>query len=276
MVFIDSHVNLHSEKYDDIEDLIRRANAAGVGGLLTISDKIDSTDQIKHISAKHSFIWRSVGVHPHYAVDHPNLTSDFLIDLAAEKDVIGVGECGLDFHYEYSPRPEQLIVLQKQIEAAQETGLPLIIHTRDADDDMRAILEQAMVRKPLVPLLHCYTGGLSLAEAVIDMGGYVAFSGIITFKNAEDVRSVAKALPMSRLIIETDCPYLAPVPKRGRCNEPAYLPYVAEKLAEIKDMPIDEIAAITTENFFKLFPRAERNDLAKLSLTGENMKIADG
>lgn len=261
MTLIDSHVNLHSEQYDDLEEVIARAFDAGVTGFLTISDKIASTDAIKRLSASRPYVWRSVGAHPHYAVDHPDLTSDFLVDLAADADVVGIGECGLDFHYNYSPKPDQLIVLRKHIEAAQETGLPLIIHTREADAEMGAVLAEAMAEKPFTPLLHCYTSGLPLAEAVMEMGGYAAFSGIITFKNAEDVRAVVKALPLERLILETDCPYLAPVPKRGRRNEPAFLPHVAAKLAELKDVSVDEIATITTDNFFRLFARADRSGL---------------
>ena len=262
-MLIDSHVNLHSDKYeDDGEDVIARARAAGVAGMLTISDRISSADEIKRICARYPFMWRSVGAHPHYAVEHPDLTADFLVDLAADEDVIGIGECGLDFHYNYSPREDQLIVFRKHIEAAQRTGLPLIIHTREADKEMRDLLERAMSNAPFIPLLHCYTGGIELAEAVMEMGGYAAFSGIMTFKNAEDVRAVAKALPLDRIILETDCPYLAPVPMRGRRNEPAYLVHVAAKFAELRGLSEEDAAIITTDNFFRLFSRATREGLA--------------
>ena len=258
-MLVDSHVNLHAEKFvEDLDGVIARALDAGVGAMLTISDRISSTDAVRRVAADYPFIWRSVGAHPHYAVEHGDLTTDFLVDLAAGEDVVGIGECGLDYYYNHSPREDQLIVFAKHIEAAQETGLPLIIHTRDAEDEMRRLLEKAMADKPFTPLLHCYTGGPVLAEAVMEMGGYAAFSGIITFKNAEDVRAVARALPIDRLIIETDCPYLAPVPMRGRRNEPAFLPHVAAKLAEIKDVDEAEIATVTTRNFFRLFPRADR------------------
>ena len=262
-MLIDSHVNLHSDKYeDDGEDVIARARAAGVAGMLTISDRISSADEIKRICARYPFMWRSVGAHPHYAVEHPDLTADFLVDLAADEDVIGIGECGLDFHYNYSPREDQLIVFRKHIEAAQRTGLPLIIHTREADKEMRDLLEREMSNAPFIPLLHCYTGGIELAEAVMEMGGYAAFSGIMTFKNAEDVRAVAKALPLDRIILETDCPYLAPVPMRGRRNEPAYLVHVAAKFAELRGLSEEEAAIITTDNFFRLFSRATREGLS--------------
>ena len=258
-VFIDSHVNLHSEKFaGDCDTVIEAARAAGVAGMLTISDKIESTDAIRHICARYPFIWRSVGAHPHYAVDHGDLTAEFLVDLAEPAEVIGIGECGLDYHYEYSPAPDQKIVFQKHIEAAQETGLPLIIHTREADADMMAMLTRAMGQRAFAPLLHCYTSGLALAEAVMEMGGYISFSGIATFKNAQAVRDVAHAMPRDRIIIETDCPYLAPVPFRGRRCEPAHVVHVGAYLADMFDMSIDAFAQMTTDNFFRLFARADR------------------
>ena len=260
--YIDSHVNLHSEKFaDDLDEVIDRAIAAGVKGMLTISDRIGSTDEIRRIAARHPFIWRSVGAHPHYAVDHGDLTSDFLIDLAAEGDVVGIGECGLDYHYEYSPGADQKIVFAKHIEASQETGLPLIIHTREADDDMLTMLTDAMAKRPFVPLLHCYTSGRKLANAVMEMGGYISFSGIATFKNADDVRNVALNMPLDRIIIETDCPYLAPVPFRGRRCEPAHVVAVGDYLAGLFDMEAAAFADLTTDNFFRLFARANRADM---------------
>ena len=256
---IDSHVNLHSEKFaEDLDQVLERTEAAGVIGMLTISDKISSTDAIKRIATGKSNIWRSVGAHPHYANEHLDLTADYLVDLAGDDDVVGIGECGLDFHYNYSAAEDQIIVFRKHIEASQRTGLPLIIHTREADGEMKKMLEAAMNEKPFIPLLHCYTGGLALAESVIAMGGYAAFSGIISFKNAQDVRDVAAALPLDRIIIETDCPYLAPVPKRGRRCEPAHLVHVAEHLAAVRGLTVEDIATATTDNFFRLFARADR------------------
>ena len=258
-MLVDSHVNLHADQYaEDCEDVIEAARRAGVAYMLTISDKLHSTAAIKEIADNYDFIWRSVGVHPHYAADYADLTAQTLIDMAADEKVVGIGECGLDFHYEYSDRAAQRPVFQAHIEAARKTALPLIIHTREADDEMRETLQAAHEEGAFTPLLHCYTGGPQLAEAVLAMGGYISFSGIITFKNASDVRSIAEAAPLDRIIIETDCPYLAPVPKRGRRNEPAYLTHVAEKLAEIKNTPLEEIAATTTDNFFRLFSRANR------------------
>ncbi len=257
-MIIDSHVNLHSDQYeDDLDDVIAAARAAGVEVMLTISDKLDSTPAIKKIAEAHDFIWRSIGVHPHYAKDHGDLTAAILIDLARDPKVVGIGECGLDFYYEHSDREAQFPVFMAHIDAARETGLPLIIHTRDADEVTKELLTEEHGEGAFTPLLHCYTGGPALAEAVLGLGGYISFSGIITFKNASDIRAIAEATPLDRIIIETDCPYLAPVPMRGRRNEPAFVVYVAQKLAEVKGVSLEEIAKATTDNFFKLFSRAD-------------------
>ncbi|SNT72216.1 TatD family hydrolase [Amphiplicatus metriothermophilus] len=261
-MLIDSHVNLHSEKFaDDLDAVIARAREAGVRAMLTISDRLESTEAIKTIADWRAGIWRSVGVHPHHAKDFPDLDAKTLIELAEDERVVGIGECGLDFHYEYSDRDAQAQVFRAHIEAARETGLPLVIHARDADDAVRTMLEEERRKGAFVPLLHCYTGGPELARAALDMGGYISFSGIITFRNADDIRAVAKDAPLERVIIETDCPYLAPVPMRGRRNEPAFLVHVAEKLAEIRGIGFDDAAQTTTGNFFRLFARARREEI---------------
>ena len=256
-MLIDSHVNLHAEKYaDDLEEVIARAREAGVIGMLTISDRLQSTKAIKAIAETHPDIWRSVGVHPHYAKDAADLTAEKLIELAAGRKVVGIGECGLDNYYEYSPSDIQEKIFRAHVAAARATDLPLIIHTRDADARMLEILQEEYAKGAFTPLLHCYTGGPELAEGVLAMGGYISFSGIITFRNAGDIREIAKATPLDRIIIETDCPYLAPVPMRGRRNEPAFVVHVADKLAEVKGVSREEIDKATTENFFCLFWRA--------------------
>jgi TatD DNase family protein len=256
-MLIDSHVNLHHEKFaGEADRLIAAAQAVGVGGMLTISDKMSSTDVIRAIVAGRDNVWRSIGAHPHYASDHRALTAETLAAHCGDADVVGIGECGLDFHYEFSPRRDQIAVFAAHIAAAQETGLPLIIHTREADDEMRKTLETAMAQRPFTPLLHCYTGGLKLARAVLEMGGYVSFSGIITFQNADAVRSVARRMPHDRIVIETDCPYLAPVPHRGKRCEPAHLVHVADKLAEILALSRPDVDRMTTDNFFRLFAKA--------------------
>ncbi|GGY40819.1 TatD family hydrolase [Parvularcula lutaonensis] len=258
-MFVDSHVNLHGEKYeDDLDEVLQRAEEAGVGAMLLISDRLESVPAIAEIAERSPAFTRSVGVHPHHAKDFGDLTAERLIELAHPEKVVGIGECGLDYYYEYSDRDVQRRVFAAHIAASQETGLPLIIHTRDADEDMQRMLEEAYKDRPFPFLLHCYTSGRRLMEAGLEMGGYVAFSGIVTFKRADEVRALAKDCPLDRLLIETDCPYLAPVPYRGRRNEPAYVIPVAEKLAEIRGEPLSVIEEATTENFFRLFERAPR------------------
>jgi TatD DNase family protein len=255
---IDSHVNLHHEAFAaDLGAVMERARAAGVVGMLTISDTRSSTPAIAAAAKAFPNVWRSVGVHPHYVKDDPDLTAADLIALAEPGDVVGIGECGVDHYYEHSPRDAQEDAFRAHIAAARETRLPLIIHTRDADGDTLRILEAEQGQGAFTPLLHCYTGGLKLAEATLAMGGYVSFAGILTFKAADNVRDIARAMPLERLLIETDCPYLAPVPHRGRRCEPAHVVEVAAKLAEIKGVSRDEIAKATTENFFRLFTRAK-------------------
>ena len=258
-MLVDSHVNLHSEKYDeDRAEVIRAAREAGIGFMLTISDKLSSQHALEALTREYPNMARSVGVHPHYANEHPDLSAEQLVELARAGDVIGIGECGLDFYYEYSDRKAQLPVFAAHIEAAQETALPLIIHTRDADELMRQTLEDAHVKKAFTPLLHCYTGGPDLARAALNMGGYISFSGILTFKNANDIREIAEWAPLERIIIETDCPYLAPMPLRGRRCDPAMLVHIAQKLADIRNLSRTEIDEITTDNFFRLFSKAVR------------------
>ncbi len=257
-LLIDSHVNLHSEQFSgELDELILRARHAGVTRMLTISDKLQSTEEIRKIVAQYDGLWRSVGAHPHYATDHTWVCTGDIVALTEEPDVIGVGECGLDFYYNHSIRKDQEQLFAAHIEASQETGLPLIVHTRDADDEMEATIARAMSKRPFPFLLHCFTGRAKLAQSAIEMGGYLSFSGIVTFKNAEQVRAIAQSTPINRILIETDCPYLAPIPHRGRRNEPSFLPLVANKLAEIHGVTVSEIARATTANFFRLFAQAK-------------------
>lgn len=256
--FVDSHVNLHHEKFaDDLDAVVARARQQGVVAMLTISDKRASTAAIAAIARRWANVWRSVGVHPHYVDDDPALDARMIAEMAAPADVVGIGECGLDFYYEHSERDAQHRAFRAHIAAARDTGLPLIIHARGADDDMREILLAEREAGAFTPLLHCYTGGLDLARAVVAIGGYVSFAGILTFKNADEVRAVAKDVPLDRLLIETDCPYLAPVPHRGRRCEPAFVCDVAAKLAELRGMTTNDLGRATTDNFFRLFARAE-------------------
>lgn len=255
-MLFDTHVNLHGEIYEeDLELVIQRAREAGVTRLLSICDKISSIPRISEITNRTESMWRSVGCHPHYAKDHEDLTRDELIELTKPADVVGIGETGLDYHYGYSPEDIQKTIFQAHIEAAQETGLPLIVHTREADQDTGDMLEAAYARKPFVILMHCYTSGEDLARRAISLDAYFSVSGIVTFKSAHDVRRVASLYPANRVILETDCPYLSPVPMRGRRNEPSYLTYICDYYAEMMGISSDEMANRTTENALRLFSR---------------------
>jgi len=250
----DTHVNLHGEPFaEDLEEVLARARAAGVGRFLAICDRFDNFPAILAIAEAHDDIWCSTGVHPHHAKDFRDLTTEDLLLATGHKKVVAIGETGLDFHYGYSAEEDQVASLRKHISVSRDTGLPLILHTREADNLMADILEEEYSRGAFRPLLHCYTGGADLAQRALVLGAYVSVSGILSFKSARDVRSVISDVPMDRIILETDCPYLAPVPMRGRRNEPAYLPYVAEALAALKGLPVDEVKQITEDNAIRLF-----------------------
>lgn len=254
----DTHVNLHGEAFEaDLDEVLTRARAAGVARFLAICDRFDNFPAVHAIARAHADIWCSVGVHPHHAKDFKDLMAADLIEAAQLPEVVGIGETGLDYHYGYSPQADQVRSLNEHITAAQETGLPLILHTREADDQVRDILLARHAAKPFTPLLHCYTGGHELAEAGLSLGGYVSVSGILSFKNAHDVREVISRIPMERIILETDCPYLAPVPHRGRRNEPAYLPDVGAALAKLFDMDAKAVARLTEANARRLFAKVD-------------------
>ena len=258
-MIIDSHVNLHAPQFaEDQAEVIDRARVAGVALMVTICDKVSVFDTVHAIAMAHSDIWCSVGTHPHEAKENPSLTAQTLIDLAGRGRVVGIGETGLDYFYDYSPRDIQQSVFRVHIEAARETGLPLIVHTRDADEDMIAILEEEHAKGPFKILLHCYTSGAELARRAAALGAWFSVSGIATFKAAADVRAVIADMPADRIIVETDCPYLAPVPMRGRRNEPAYVPHVLAKLAEIRGWSLAEAEARTEAAFFNLFDTIPR------------------
>lgn len=258
-MWVDSHVNLHGEKYaDDLEETIARAFAGGIDTMLTICCKLSDFDAVLDVSKRHSNIWASVGTHPHEARENPNITPQDILSKTHHPKVIGIGETGLDFHYNYSDRDDQMRNLQAHIEAVRESGLPLIIHARNADQEIGDILENAFKQGEFPVLLHCYTSGEALAKRAAEMGLYFSVSGIITFKNAHDVRANIAHMPDDRILIETDCPYLSPVPHRGRRNEPAYVSLVGEKLAEIKGWSLEETARRTSDAFFNLFTKAQR------------------
>lgn len=258
-MFVDSHVNLHGEKFkDDLDAVVARAVDAGVGTMLNICCKLSDFDATIAIANRYSNMWASVGTHPHDAKDNPDITATQLIDKSSDPKVIGIGETGLDFHYNYSDEDAQFKNFCAHIDAARETQLPLIIHSRNADDKMGDLLENEMAKGEFPALLHCYTSGERLAQRGLDMGLHIAFSGIITFKKADDVRAIVGMVPDDRILIETDCPYLAPVPHRGQRCEPSFVVDVANKLAELKGWNLEETAQKTTDNFFNLFTKAKR------------------
>ncbi|MCR5875686.1 TatD family hydrolase [Phenylobacterium sp. J426] len=257
-MLIDSHVNLHAPQFDDDrEAVISRALAAGVRLMVNICDRVSNFEAVRGV-AMHPDIWCTVGTHPHEAKEDPELSAETLVRLAQDPRVVGIGECGLDFHYDLSPREIQAKVFRVHCQAARETGLPLVVHTREADDLMGAILEEEYARGPFRILMHCYTSGLELARRATALGAWFSVAGIATFKTADDVRAVVAEMPADRIIVETDCPYLAPVPYRGRRNEPAFLPHVLAKLAEIRGWSLTEAEARTEDAFFNLFDRIPR------------------
>ena len=258
-MLIDSHVNLHAPQFDeDRDEVIARARAAGVGLMVEISDKLSTFEATHGLALAHNDIWCTVGVHPHEAKDYADLTAGRLAELAGRDRVVGIGECGLDFHYDLSPRDTQAAVFRQHIEAARLTGLPLVVHTREADEAMAAILTEEQAAAPFKFLMHCYTSGPELAEKAAELGAWFSVSGIATFKAAGDVRDAIRGMPADRIIIETDCPYLAPVPHRGRRNEPAYVGHVLDVLADIRGWTRVEAEARTTDAFFALFDRIPR------------------
>lgn len=255
-MLIDSHCHLDfPELAADRPGVLARAAEAGVSGMVTISTRVKRFDEIKAIAEAHDNIWCSVGTHPHQAHEELDVTADDLVRLSAHPRCVAIGEAGLDYHYE-GDYAAQETGFRRHVEAARRTGLPLVIHSRSADDDMARILEEeSRVGGPFPFVLHCYTGGMDLALRGLALGGYVSFSGIVTFKNAKAIQEVAAAVPADRYLVETDSPYLAPAPHRGQPNEPSYVRHTAEKLAEIRGIPFEQLARETTANFARLFAK---------------------
>ena len=258
-MFVDSHVNLHGVQYEnDLDTVVKTARAAGVETQLTICCKISDFTDVLSVANTYGDIYASVGTHPHEARENPAIKAQKIIDLSTHPKVIGIGETGLDFYYNHSQRKEQFTNFIAHIEAARETRLPLIIHARHADTEMADLLETETGKGAFPMLLHCFTGGAELARRAADLGCYFSLSGILTFRNAHNLREIAKSLPEDRILIETDCPYLAPVPYRGHRNEPAYIIHVAEALANVKGWTLEDTAKRTTDAFFNLFKKAKR------------------
>jgi TatD DNase family protein len=258
-VLVDSHCHLDFPALAGERDaVIARAQAAGVGAMQTIGTRLASFEQVLAIAEAYPAVYCSVGVHPHRAAKEPLEDPDQLLTWASHPKVIGIGESGLDFYYDNSPRDVQADVFRVHIRAAREGGLPLIVHTRDADRDTAALLRAAMADGPFTGVIHCYSSSPELGFAAVEMGLYLGLGGILTFKKSDQLRATVRALPLDRLLLETDAPYLAPEPFRGKRNEPAYVPHVAATLADIKGLALAEIEAATTDNFFRLFTKAKR------------------
>lgn len=257
-MLVDSHCHLDFPDFaEELDDVVRRAQEAGIGHMVTICTRIRKFDDIKAIAERYDNVFCSVGTHPHQADEELNFSPEDIARLAEHPKCVGIGEVGLDYFYDYAPRKEQAQGLHNHIKAAQLTGLPLIIHSRDADEDMIAILKDGMEEGAYPAVLHCYSSGRQLAMQALDMGMYVSLSGILTFKRSEDIREIVKDIPLDRLLVETDSPYLAPIPNRGKRNEPSFVVHTAQMLADVKNVSLEEITAITTQNFFTLFKKAK-------------------
>jgi len=258
-MLVDSHCHLDFPEFEaDMDGVLARAAEAGVSYMLTICTRLDAFPPILALANAHQQMSCSVGVHPHNVGDSAEATRDGLLQRSADPKVIAFGETGLDFFYDHSPRAAQERSFRTHIAAARDAGLPVIVHTRDADDDTVRILRDEYRKGPFPGLIHCFSAGPKLASAVLDLGFYISVSGIITFKSAEELRTTIADVPVDRILVETDAPYLAPVPKRGRRNEPAYTAITAARVAEIKGLDTGELARITTDNFFTLFNKAAR------------------
>lgn len=258
-MLVDSHCHLDFKVFDDDHDgVIARARAAGVGTMLTIGTSFQGFPGVRAIAEAHDDIYCSIGVHPHDADAHTEVEAAHLAKLAEHTKVVGIGETGLDYHYDYSQRDQQKRCFRAHLAAARETGLPAIIHSRNAETDTADLLAEAVAEGPVTGVLHCFSASRELAERCLELGFHISFSGIVTFKSAEELREVAEMVPLDRLLVETDAPYLAPVPKRGRPNQPAYVALTATKVAEVRGMALNDLAAATTDNFFSLFNKARR------------------
>lgn len=259
-MLIDSHCHLSSEEiYADLKNIMERAQRTGVTGFLNAGGKFDELPKQLEICDRFENVWTVTGVHPHDAVNYAGVSAEDVLKNTEHNKVVAIGECGLDYFYDFAPRDVQIKVFRQMIKAAQESRLPLIVHTREADDDTIELLREAYLQKPFTGEIHCYSSSLKLAEEALKIGFYISASGMITFKNAETLRQSFKDVPLERLLVETDSPYLAPIPMRGKVCEPAYVAITAKALAEVKGVSFEEICELTTQNFFALFQKAKEN-----------------
>ncbi|EJF87910.1 TatD family hydrolase [Bartonella vinsonii subsp. arupensis OK-94-513] len=255
-MLIDTHCHLDFEDFSkDLNDVIQRALDANVKRMITISTHVHKLDKLLAIAQTYDQVFCSVGTHPNNAHEEQNITAEELIHFSKHPKIVAFGEVGLDYHYDYSSPEEQKKVFREHIIASRETQLPLVIHSRNADSDMEKILREQIKEGDFPFVLHCYSSGMQLARAGLELGGYISFSGILTFKNALEIREIAKIVPHERLLVETDAPFLAPIPHRGKTNEPSFVRYTAAILAETVGLSTEEIAQITTHNAFRLFSK---------------------
>ncbi len=258
-MLVDSHCHLDFPDFaSELDAVVERAREAGIGRMVTISTRVKKHAQVLAIAEKFPDVFCSVGTHPHNAAEEFDVDAKALIALSQHPKIVAIGEAGLDYHYDNSPREAQEKSFRQHIAAARETNLPLVIHSRDCDADMARILDEETGKGAFPAVLHCFTGGRDLAFKATDLGLHISFTGILTFKRSDDLRAIAKDLPADRILVETDAPYLAPLPYRGKRNEPAYVVETAKVLATTRGVSPDEIAAQTTENFFRLFSKVPR------------------
>ena len=258
-MLVDSHCHLDFPDFaDTLDDVVTRARAADIGRIVSISTRVARHDGLVAIAERFPDVFCSVGTHPHHAHEEPDVTTADLIARTRHPKVVAIGEAGLDYHYDFSPRDAQERGFRRHIAAARESGLPLVIHAREADADVARILEEESGKGPFPAVLHCYTGGRDLARRAIALGLSISFTGILTFKKSEALRAIAAELPIDRILIETDAPYLAPGKFRGKRNEPSYVVETAKVLADVRGVDLDQIARQTTDNFFRLFAKVPR------------------
>lgn len=254
---VDSHCHLDSPGLAErLPEVLARAKSAGIDRMVTISTRVARFETYRALSEAHPEVLFTIGTHPHQAGEEPDVPAAEIVALSRHPRCIGIGEAGLDYHYDYAPRDVQQKVFRTHIAAARESGLPLVIHAREADEDVAAILTEEMARGPFKAVLHCFSSGRRLAEVGVELGLSVSFSGIVTFRNSDEIRDIARGVPHDRLLVETDAPYLAPVPHRGRPNEPAFVADTARVLAETVGLAPEALAALTTANFYRLFDKA--------------------
>jgi TatD DNase family protein len=262
-MLVDSHCHLDFPDFaDDLDAIVERAAAAGVGRIVTISTRVRQFDRLLAITDRFSNVYCSVGTHPHNAHEELDVTVEDLVARSRHPKAVALGEAGLDYHYDLSPRDAQETGFRRHIAAARQTGLPLVIHSREADDDMARILAEETGKGAFPAVLHCFTAGPELARTAIALGLHISFTGILTFKRSDELRAIAASLPADRILVETDSPYLAPGKFRGKRNEPAYVVEVANVLAATRGVSTDAVASETTENFFRLFNKVPRSSAA--------------